>query len=572
MRLFWVLILLPLIGMGQKAFPTAFGYGKNASVRSGTTLVLFIDNLNASGPGSALAAFENANPAYIIPRVEGHVALEETVNITAPKFYMGHLAPGDGLLFTFDGATSPQDFLFNSTSDNVILRYLRAYHRDNKADYTSDLKADAFYLSEGQNIIIDHSSFGAANDGSLDIADYGSAPYIENVTIQNCLISNTYSDKAMLIAGLSTHISLYRNYFSLSDNRTPAMGCNSGSCAPNDLLFEVINNVTYWGKQPHRFDPDGPESGLYQENFMYNYHKYKPGISSSARRHILMGDADNYPVSIYARGNIDTYFRTHDGLPDRESTGESASDNTILGDLGELAGSPFDTALLSDGAEILTDATAVWDSISSHVGASLPTRLAFETTMINDFTNATTNGRVTSYTWPTFGSASAPTDTDNDGLPDDVESIYGTNPSLSDSDSDGIDDGNEDHDLDGYPNIEEYAFTALDLAELNQGPIPLTGFSITEATRSIPIGNVSQVSYVFTPSNASDKTGTPTTTNASVATIDGQGNITAVGIGTATVSFTTTDGSFSDSVDVTVTAPPVGSGTTRKRKKILFFF
>ncbi len=51
--------------------------------------------------------------------------------------------------------------------------------------------------------------------------------------------------------------------------------------------------------------------------------------------------------------------------------------------------------------------------------------------------------------YPTYESTDAPTDTDNDGMPDDWETDRGLNPNDED-------DRNGDDDSDGYTNLEEY--------------------------------------------------------------------------------------------------------------------
>ena len=61
-----------------------------------------------------------------------------------------------------------------------------------------------------------------------------------------------------------------------------------------------------------------------------------------------------------------------------------------------------------------------------------------------------------------------------------------------------------------------------------------------------------------TPANASDKTVTWSSSNESVATVDQNGNVTAVGKGTAIITCTTNDGGFTADCTVTVTLPVTG--------------
>ena len=56
----------------------------------------------------------------------------------------------------------------------------------------------------------------------------------------------------------------------------------------------------------------------------------------------------------------------------------------------------------------------------------------------------------------TYGTDPNNPDTDGDGLTDGVEvNILATDPTLTDSDNNGTPDGDEDHDGDGFTNLEE---------------------------------------------------------------------------------------------------------------------
>ena len=71
-------------------------------------------------------------------------------------------------------------------------------------------------------------------------------------------------------------------------------------------------------------------------------------------------------------------------------------------------------------------------------------------------------------------------------------------------------------------------------------------------TASMYVGGTATASATFTPDNAT-ATGTWSTSNASVATVDAQGNVTAVGVGEATITFTSDiDQNVSGSAKVSV--------------------
>lgn len=85
-------------------------------------------------------------------------------------------------------------------------------------------------------------------------------------------------------------------------------------------------------------------------------------------------------------------------------------------------------------------------------------------------------------------------------------------------------------------------------------PVAATGVTVTPATSSVVVGGTRQLTAVVQPSDATDTSGTWTSSDTSVATVSTTGLVTAVGEGSATVTFTSTDGGFTGSTAVTVTA------------------
>ena len=67
----------------QKAFPTAEGYGQYAKGGRGGK-VIFVTNLNDSGPGSLREAVETSGPRTVIFKVAGVIDLKSILRITEP--------------------------------------------------------------------------------------------------------------------------------------------------------------------------------------------------------------------------------------------------------------------------------------------------------------------------------------------------------------------------------------------------------------------------------------------------------------------------------------------------------
>ena len=84
--------------------------------------------------------------------------------------------------------------------------------------------------------------------------------------------------------------------------------------------------------------------------------------------------------------------------------------------------------------------------------------------------------------------------------------------------------------------------------------VPLTGISLDKTSVEIATGKTSTLTVSFTPSNATNKTVTWTSSNTAVATV-ANGVVTAVAEGTATITATSAEGNYTASCAVTVVAP-----------------
>ena len=117
--LVWLMCTNPFSVYSQKqlAFPGAEGFGAYSKGGRGGA-VLFVTNLNDSGPGSLRWAVEQKGPRTIIFKTSGTIVLEKRLDIENPFITIaGQTAPGDGICLK--GET------VRIATHDVIVRYLR---------------------------------------------------------------------------------------------------------------------------------------------------------------------------------------------------------------------------------------------------------------------------------------------------------------------------------------------------------------------------------------------------------------------------------------------------------------
>jgi uncharacterized protein YjdB len=83
--------------------------------------------------------------------------------------------------------------------------------------------------------------------------------------------------------------------------------------------------------------------------------------------------------------------------------------------------------------------------------------------------------------------------------------------------------------------------------------VSVTGITLSPATLSISIGASQSLAATIAPTDATNKNVTWLSSNTAVATVNSQGLVTAVGVGTATITATTVDGNKKATSTITVT-------------------
>jgi len=447
-QLIALLLILPFfVNARQLAFQGAEGGGMYTTGGRGGK-ILFVDNLNDKGDGSFRKAIEAEGPRTIVFRVSGNIELQKTIHIkTGDLTIAGQTAPGDGICL--------KNFGIRLDADNVIIRYIRVRPGDVMKE-----ENDAISGIRHKNIIIDHCSFSWAMDEVASFYDN------ENFTMQWCIISESlYKSEhhkgehgyGGIWGGLNA--SFHHNLLSDHTSRNPRFCGPRYSGKPENEKTDFRNNVIYnWGFNSIY----GGEEGSY--NMVNNY--YKPGLATSkkAKNRILDLTQMFYNPNI----NTDTlgagWFYINGNVV--EGNSQVSMDNWN----GGVQGKGVDEKAMKKSrltepipfAEVKTsEADIAFKQVLENSGASLyrdlvDLRIVEETKKGNEKYGKSyeggKNGIIDSQNdvggWPELKSGKTLVDSDNDGMPDDWETLNKLDPKQADNNKKTLDSN--------YTNIEVY--------------------------------------------------------------------------------------------------------------------
>ena len=405
------------------AFPGAEGYGAATTGGRGGK-VIAVTNLNAAGPGSLQAACDVQGSRIVVFKVAG--TIDGNIRIRNDHITIaGQTAPGDGITIKGDLGIGASD---------VVIRYIRV-----RADGDGDAVGGRY----NKNIILDHVSASWSTDEVLSIY------HCEYVTIQNCIISEAVGDgeshrfAAIWGSNYSTH---HHNLIAHCDSRNPrwASGCGNVDYR-NNVLYNWGYNSCYGGEAHQRGDRRKPPIEFSHINMVANYYKPGPATQSKVKERIANPS-------------------TRDGADDAGKWW--VADNVVEGSpsvtadnwLGVSPSGPEFRLAKPWPAKAIAEQSAeeAYNTVLAAVGCSLPKRDSVDARIIEEVRNGIStygNGIITSPNdvggWPELNSGTAPTDSDDDGMPDEWEMRYGLDPK-------DAPDNAMDKDDDGYTNIEEY--------------------------------------------------------------------------------------------------------------------
>ncbi len=427
-------LLIPLAGVSFAtaqipAFPGAEGYGAYATGGRGGD-VYHVTNLNATGPGSFHEGMTTvpASGRTIVFDVSGYIRV--TTNgwdFPADKVTIaGQTAPGDGIGFHNDA--------INLTGDNVVLRHLRFRRGHTVAS------GDCLDFGANNNTMLDHLSVAFSTDENL--SSFGSPP--SNLTFQYSLNSWGLVDHSA--GGLwdqntaTTHHCLWAYNHTRNPKARPGM-------------LEWINNVTFaW--DIGFIMGDSTTSTNWKSNLIGNYFICPPGNTRSLALTSGLIAANGQPnFTIYMEDNLTD--NDGDGILDGIDKGYTIAQGTgYAPGTGGLTTGNFGyykspTAMPGSSAGVATDPPLLaYKKVASNAGALRldssypePLRDSVDTIMIDNLltqVNMETSGQTGISDESqvgglgTLNSTAAPTNTDQDGTPDQYENVAGMNAGVMD--------------------------------------------------------------------------------------------------------------------------------------------
>jgi pectate lyase len=401
------------------AFPGAEGYGSLTRGGRGGK-VIAVTNLNESGPGSFKAACDAGGPRIVVFRVAG--TIDGSVKIKNDFITIaGQTAPGDGITIKGNLAID---------ADDVVIRYIRE---------RTDRDGDAFGGRGLKNLIVDHVSASWSTDEIMTIY------HGENITIQWCMITEACSDTHKF-GGIwgNNHSTYHHNLFAHNISRNPRFASGAGF---NDFRNNVIYNWQHqsvYGGEAHQ--PGKEQFSSFAANLVANYYKPGPGTSEGVKSRLLDpstrgGEADAGKWWVSENHVV--------GFPEvTEDNWKGAAKQDAYFRLDK----PWPAMAINQQT-----AEECYADVLESAGCSQPIRDAIDARIVEEVRTGTAakgeNGFVTNQEqaggWIEMKPGAAPTDTDNDGMPDEWESRHGLDPK-------DASDNAKDNDRDGYTNIEEY--------------------------------------------------------------------------------------------------------------------
>ncbi len=451
------------------AFPGAEGFGAYATGgRDGS--VIYVTNLNANGPGSLQWAIDQPGAKYVLFKVSG--VIDSQIHLTNGNVTIaGQTSPGgitvrgfvtDETPYQDQAVQPPADF-----AENWILQHIRI--RPGQGGPSDD----GLRIRYTRNAIVDHVSIGNATDEAIEIS------YSHDITVQNTLIAETvgghsfyggvlmnYSNPANGFA--LDNVSLHHNVFNRIEGRLPEGSRESQAAANSYMNLELSNNL-YW--DPRFFIALAVDSGVASggsrpiywrlnavNNFFRTGNSFQFGMFDDQILNVARNElfVSGNKMSLYpSRSDYQLFYCCNDYPTETSPNGTSrlAQARATRHPFPAITYTPTDQL-----RSVLLNTAGAWPrdpmdirlmrNVATNTIASAPPN-----------TNPAGDALLTAYSGQP---PAAPTDTDNDGMPDAWETAKGLNPNVANTNARTLSSA-------GYTDLEVY------LSELSASRI--TGWS-----------------------------------------------------------------------------------------------
>jgi pectate lyase len=442
---FYILHSLP-------AFPGAEGWGANTPGGRGGQ-VLIVTNTNAYGPGSFFDALSTPGPRIIVFRTSGVITFDR---IHDPAFELN----GPYSNVTIAGQTSPGSITLKGTFNNNGGSILYCYQKCRADNFHDGIfrflrfrancgNMDGITMTYSHNFILDHCDISGASDESLDLT------HDSTFTVQWCTIANpcvgygNYGYGSLMAYDPSSKITMHHNLWAHLVHRAPYLHWSDipGYATPYDGLIEYSNQISYniekcgfiLGNHIGDYQPGG-----IRINMRGNTFRAGPNTDYGVWRDISLSEAKVY--------DVDNYCYFEDGT---EGPCPFLGGTDPEGDPDDRYGEKMASRWDEIPPVTYTASAQAYEEVLNWVGAfprdSMTRRTVYEVqTQTGDFlTNSTQRNALNQGTPLITTGPPAPADSDNDGMPDFWEAAMGFNQNSAS-------DNSQDHDGDGYLNIEEY--------------------------------------------------------------------------------------------------------------------
>ncbi len=430
----------PARAAATPAFPGAEGAGAlSLGGRGGR--VIRVTNLDDNGPGSLRAAVEAEGPRTIIFDIGGTIRLSRPLVVRNPRITIaGQTAPGGGI--------TVRDYVFEIAADDVVVRYIRARLGD-----VSRVESDAFTISRGRRIIVDHVSASWSVDETLSAGSAYRTPAddLRDVTVQWSIISESlrrsvhakgeHGYGSLLRGSRGARMSFHHNLWAHHQTRMPRPGNYlTPPSDPEGAFYDFRSNVFYnWaGRRPGYNADSGDKASHVRYNFIDNAYVRGPNSRSA-----LAFEEQNPIARAYFAGNSMDGVIPADPwslVIGRSDPGYRLAEPVLMPAIAaDPAPRAFERVLTGAGASMRRDAVdaRIVESVRTRAGALIDSQ---------DEVGG----------WPALDAGRPWTDSDGDGMPDDWERRNGLDPR-------DPADGNADRNRDGFTNLEEW------LADLARG-------------------------------------------------------------------------------------------------------